>query len=221
MHVQGQHQEHQTRSVRRIDDRGHARWETETESVTVHDFDFHIDVSQYILQKPTQWSIPDEEPAYRGTMKLEVDGVLMPSRVSVMAPGRDGGSTEALLWQEQESARRRRWKASKQEKKRAETWKRERVMRGLPPWIGSPTPVGMPPSTATGRGVHASTSSAGSPVHADMYQNDVMKSTKTIREWADEYCASDKMLKEFTYQKVLFTCHISVDRSVTDHRKPT
>jgi hypothetical protein len=192
--------------VRRIDDRGHARWETETESVTVHDFDFQVDVSQYILPQPTQWSIPDEEPAYRGTMKLEVDGVLMPSRISAFeAHGRteEVAQTEALLWQEHESARRRRWKASKQEKKRAGTWKREREMRGLPPWIGSPTPVGLPPSaTARGAGAVVNTSFVPPSVHAEMYQNDVMKSTKTIREWADEYCASDKFLKEFVYTKV-------------------
>ncbi|KAI0695182.1 hypothetical protein BC835DRAFT_1273768 [Cytidiella melzeri] len=176
LHVKGQHQEHQTRSVRRIDDRGHARWATETESVTVHDFDFHIDVSQYILQKPTQWSIPDEEPAYRGNMKLEVEG-------------------------EPESARRRVWKASRQERKRASMWKREREMRGLPPWIGSPTPVGMPPPSTR--------SVVGPPVHAEMYENDVLKSTKTVRDWADEYCASDKMLKEFTYRKVVYGWNFS------------
>ncbi|KAI0094843.1 hypothetical protein BDY19DRAFT_914873 [Irpex rosettiformis] len=188
--VKGHHQEHQTRSVRRIDDRGHARWETETESVTVHDFDFQIDVSQYILREPTQWSIPDEEPAYRGTMNLEVDGVLMPSRMSFSGPSGEDGATEALLWQEHESGRRRRWKASKQERKRANTWKAERKMRGLPPWIGPPSPV-------------------GHPVNPEMYRNDVMKSTMTVREWADEYCASDKMLKEFTYQKVIYGWNFS------------
>lgn len=30
----------------------------------------------------------------------------------------------------------------------------------------------------------------------------VYKSSKTVREWADEYCASPKILKEFTYTKV-------------------
>ena len=192
--------------MRRIDDRGHARWETETESVRVNDFDFQIDVSQYILREPTQWSIPDEEPAYRGTMKPEVDGVLMPSRMSYSGPSGEDGATEALLWEEHESARRRRWKASKQEKRRANTWKAERLMRGLPPWIGPPSPVGMPPAstmtvtTRTTRGVD--TNVVGPPVNPEMYQNDVMKSSMTVREWADEYCSSDKMFKEFTYHKV-------------------
>ncbi len=172
----------------------------------MHDFDFQIDVSQYILRDPTQWSIPDEEPAYRGKMKLEVDGVLMPSRMSYAGPTHIDSDMEALLWQEHESARRRRWKASRQEKKRAGTWRREREMRGLPPWIGPPSPVGMPPAstmtagTRTGRGVE--TNVVGPPVNPEMYQNDVMKSTMTVREWADEYCASDKMLKEFVYHKV-------------------
>lgn len=233
--MQGQHQEHQTRSVRRIDDRGHARWETETESVTVHDFDFHVDVSQYILHRPTQWSIPDEEPAYRGAMKLEVDGVLMPSRYSAAGSvmleeerghgrgygARDGDAqAEALLWQDEESeiARRRRWKASRQERKRAETWRKEREMRGLPPWIGLPVPVGMPLGSSTR---HATANVVGSPVQPDMYENDVMKSTKTVREWADEFCASDKMLKEFTYKKVRVSSLCSNIRACPDRRAYT
>jgi hypothetical protein len=31
---------------------------------------------------------------------------------------------------------------------------------------------------------------------------DGLRSSKTLREWADDYCASPKYLKEFVYEKV-------------------
>ena len=77
-----------------------------------------------------------------------------------------------------------RRKATKQEIKSARAWKESRGQRGLPPWVG-PGSV-QPGSVAAGVTAEAN----------------VMKSSKTMREWADEYCASDKWLKEFTYEKV-------------------
>lgn len=163
--------------MRRTDDRGHSHWHTETETINVVDFDFHIDVSQHIMAQPIQWSMPDEEPAYRGAMDLEVDGILMPPRRE---------AHEALL----ENGRRRRWKASGGEKKQAKAWQAERSMRGLPPWVGSQS--GLPPPIG----------GVCNRSNANMFQTDVLKSSMTVRQWADEYCASTKMLKEFTYMKV-------------------
>ena len=50
---------------------------------------------------------------------------------------------------------------------------------GLPPWLGDITD--------------------GSSAHLNG-----LRSSKTIRQWADEYCASPKKMKEFVYKKVLF-----------------
>lgn len=163
--------------------------ETETENVKVNDFDFQIDISQYILREPTQWTIPDEESAYRGTMNFEIDGVLMSSRMPTKALSR------------QEHTRRKRRNASKEEKRQANAWKAERTMRGLPPWIGPMSPIGMPPQTRTTRGINSS--AVGPSVSVELYQNNAMRSTMTVREWAGEYCASDKIFKEFAYEKVV------------------
>jgi len=32
----------------------------------------------------------------------------------------------------------------------------------------------------------------------------VYKSSRTVRQWADDYCASDKLLKEFMYEKMIY-----------------
>ena len=37
----------------------------------------------------------------------------------------------------------------------------------------------------------------------------VYKSSRTVRQWADDYCASDKLLKEFMYEKVSVVAGLS------------
>jgi len=37
-----------------------------------------------------------------------------------------------------------------------------------------------------------------------LHGNNGLRSSKTLRGWADEYCASKKYLKEFTYEKVVY-----------------
>lgn len=56
----------------------------------------------------------------------------------------------------------------------------ERIKRGLPPWVNDLD------------GSHEAT------------QGDLesLQSSKSLRQWADEYCASPKYLKEFVFQKV-------------------
>ncbi|KAK2461935.1 hypothetical protein APHAL10511_006398 [Amanita phalloides] len=63
-------------------------------------------------------------------------------------------------------------------------WRSERISRGLPPWISKDSWL--------------------SQQHGDMDDGTVLKSSKTLRQWADEYCASPKYLKEFKYEKVLY-----------------
>ncbi|TBU65134.1 hypothetical protein BD310DRAFT_303607 [Dichomitus squalens] len=84
-----------------------------------------------------------------------------------------------------------RRKATKAEMKAAKERKELRKEYGLPPWV-APDPEswfqqsGAPPRPAV-----------------------VLQSSKTLREWADEYCTSDKLLKEFTYTKVVYGWNIS------------
>ncbi|KAI0639454.1 hypothetical protein C8Q77DRAFT_1069484 [Trametes polyzona] len=85
-----------------------------------------------------------------------------------------------------------RRKATKEEIKAAKERKRLREAHGLPPWI-APGPDSWYHST----GLVA-------PPEAQ-----VLRSSKSLREWADEYCRSDKLLKEFTYTKVVYGWNIA------------
>ena len=79
---------------------------------------------------------------------------------------------------------RKRRHASRKESKLGKARQQERRDRGLPPWASL---------ESEGRG----------PAGAEIQHTKVLKSSQTLREWADEYCASDKVLKEFTYEKVV------------------
>ncbi|PFH54451.1 hypothetical protein AMATHDRAFT_134053 [Amanita thiersii Skay4041] len=79
-------------------------------------------------------------------------------------------------------------KVGRQEQKQHDAWYTERASRGLPPWIGSAYRF------------RAQTN----VVMQDLDDSFALQSSKTLREWADEYCASPKCLKEFVYKKVLY-----------------
>jgi len=80
-------------------------------------------------------------------------------------------------------------KAARSTKKQYKAWQAERSRRGLPPWVG--------PQTST-EGYAAF--GTGSVQHS--HSADVLKSSWTLRQWADDYCQSQKIFKEFTYEKV-------------------
>lgn len=73
--------------------------------------------------------------------------------------------------------------ASRREQKTATAWRNERTAKGLPPWVGP------------GQEFDAREATEG-------MQFGVLKSSWSLRQWADDYCASDKQLKEFVYEKV-------------------
>lgn len=154
IHCRGTHNETRTRFVSRTDPQGRQSTETETYTETVTDFDFKI--KQPVPPRPTQWTVADEEPAYRGRMSREV--------------GLPGDTT----------------KADRSTMKQFKAWRVERHKRGLPPWVG-------PNDTFDG-----ATSFRTSAVHS----MDVLKSSWTLRQWADDYCQSRNIFKEFVYEKV-------------------
>lgn len=82
--------------------------------------------------------------------------------------------------------------ATNSEIKMFQTWADERRRRGLPPW--APREQWLEYGNSI-------------PLHTD----GGLRSSKTLRSWADEYCASKKYLKEFTYEKVS-----TLDCSITD-----
>ncbi|KAF8622458.1 hypothetical protein AX15_006980 [Amanita polypyramis BW_CC] len=77
--------------------------------------------------------------------------------------------------------------ANRKERKEYNAWRSERITRGLPPWITTS---------------HWQTLS-DNPIY-DRNDTVMLKSSKSPRQWADEYCASPKCLKEFMYEKVLY-----------------
>ena len=78
--------------------------------------------------------------------------------------------------------------AKRKEIKRYKEWEVKRKGLGLPPWV----------SRVDNNIINGSS--------ADL---DGLRSSKTLRQWADEYCASPKYLKEFVYKKVLFRIYCS------------
>lgn len=71
-----------------------------------------------------------------------------------------------------------RRKAVKEEVSQLHAWQSERTARGLPPWAARASPIDL--ESASG-----------------------LQSSRSVRDWADAYCASPKHLKEFTYTKVV------------------
>lgn len=84
-------------------------------------------------------------------------------------------------------------KPGRKERKGYKLWCKERHGKGLPPWIGnySRNPL----------------ASRGAQPEGEIQ----LKSSRTVRQWCDDYCASDKLLKEFVYTKV---CGMEADAPI-------
>ncbi|TFK77124.1 hypothetical protein BDN72DRAFT_754946 [Pluteus cervinus] len=144
---------------------GRSEGRNETRSETVIDFDFSVEIGGHIEPRSVvQWSVPDNEPVYRGKMIREVEDLLQPS-------SDDGIKRRA---------------ATKAEIKTYKEWLGERRALGLPPWVGQNSRQNFREGTLADERV------------------DVLRSSKTVRDWADEYCASPKYLKEFVYEKIMY-----------------
>ncbi|TFK41186.1 hypothetical protein BDQ12DRAFT_600313 [Crucibulum laeve] len=76
-------------------------------------------------------------------------------------------------------------KATRAELKTYKKWTKERSEYGIPPWVED-----------TGAIVR------GESVVID--DGERLYSSKTVRQWADDYCTSTKYLKEFVYEKSLY-----------------
>ncbi|KAJ8083897.1 hypothetical protein PM082_002663 [Marasmius tenuissimus] len=74
-------------------------------------------------------------------------------------------------------------RAIRAEKKLYAKWAKLRENAGIPPWV---------------------TESAESPYIDEHLASGALGSSKTVRQWADDYCASPRHLKQFTYRKVVY-----------------
>jgi hypothetical protein len=72
----------------------------------------------------------------------------------------------------------------RKERKGYKQWCKERDSKGFPPWIGSYSRIRLGSQGTQSEGAIQ------------------LKSSRTVRQWCDDYCASDKLLKEFIYTKV-------------------
>lgn len=158
IHCRGTHDETRSRFVSKTDGQGREYTETEYYTETVTDFDFKI--RQPVPPRATQWTVADEEPAYRGRMSREV--------------GLPGDTA----------------KADRSTMKRFKAWQVERQKRGLPPWVG-------PNDDAAFRDAPFRTSAV-----QRSHSMNVLRSSWTLRQWADDYCQSRNIFKEFVYEKV-------------------
>jgi hypothetical protein len=75
-----------------------------------------------------------------------------------------------------------RHRPSRKQNNEAQKWREFKERNGLPPWV------------------QGNVLSGPQRVPNDL----VVRSSRTFRQWADEYCASDKLLKEFVFKKVVY-----------------
>jgi hypothetical protein len=139
LRLRGIHDEVKKKIVETTDDNGEKQKKEVEEHVTVTDFHFIIDLTPSLTVSPTEWSVADDEPAYRGGMTKDLDSAELAWRRAV-ADGERGNPHAAVV-------------------------------------------AGVPQTQSQGERFR-------------------LKSSFSIREWADHYCASEKLLKEFVYKKV-------------------
>ncbi|KAG8950036.1 hypothetical protein FRC04_008116 [Tulasnella sp. 424] len=197
----GSHQEVRTRHVTRRDSNGHTYTATETYTETITDFAFEIDVTQHILSEPRGppvWIVGDREPAHRGDRKRQVDNT--PYMVG------DETSTTDLEAGKKAMSTKSNWrrKATDVEKGSADGRKERRFTYGLPSWVLLPGET---------RGTEANIEE---PIARDVFQGaantklegiddfNLRPPIRALRDWADEYTRSQRMLKEFVFAKEVY-----------------
>ncbi|KAI9433004.1 hypothetical protein H4582DRAFT_2082825 [Lactarius indigo] len=115
VHCRSTHDEKCSCRVEKTDLEGHEYTGTVFDTKTITDFDFTIE--HQVLPPATQWTVGDEEPAYRGHMSKEVGP---PGE----ATKEDGATIDSF-----------------------ETWLVERRSHGLPPWLAKERLASFPIST--------------------------------------------------------------------------
>ncbi|KAG8990744.1 hypothetical protein FRB94_013111 [Tulasnella sp. JGI-2019a] len=197
------HEEWHTRQITRYVD-GRSVTSTETYSEKVTDFDFTIDISDAILPAPRTgapiWLAGDKNATYRGGRQLEVDSA--PTMVTDV----DGHPVSMDLEAGESWGKRRSWrrKATKLEKEASAAWKKRREDGGYAPWVLIRGMIRGTEACVEPEGVRLQLQHATNDQAHLADDSDILPPTKTLREWADEYCDSKRLLKEFTFEKVVY-----------------
>lgn len=197
VNIAGTHTEHKTRWVTRTESDGRSRQELENYSETVTDFTFCIDIKPVVYTtrasdggvggeipiEPVHWSVADHIPAFRGKMVKEMEETKVPAL----------GAT-----------RREKRKCTRKERKARERWQDEAEGKGLPPWCEERE---VDYEGVTSLALSGSNTNPWVESLAEVERHP-LRSSRTIRQWADDYCASPKKLKEFVYIQELYGWNI-------------
>lgn len=206
---QGKHTEWHTRQVTKYQD-GRNVTSTETHSETIVDFDFTIDLSSCVLAPGNGsapiWLVGDKEAAYRGRRKMEVE--------SAPVVVNDDGTHMVDV----EVGKPRQWRrrATVSERNASESWSKQREARGLAPWALMRGQIkGMEASVEA---EHDRIELAHSTHASGEWYDDsnITAPSKTLRDWSDEYCASNRYLKEFIFRKVVYGWNLPAVRQAVE-----
>ncbi|KAF9535451.1 hypothetical protein CPB83DRAFT_841772 [Crepidotus variabilis] len=193
INFRGTHAETKYRWVTHRDNQGRQSTRQESYNETITDFDFCVDISPNQLQ-----SLTTSEPGAGASASTPVSGhdEFKSAHWSVADDepayrGRMVREYEATFLRSLESSNplSNRSTATSDEISRYKEWIKRRKALGYPPWFREEDEWGGQEGVL--RALADSSRSS-------------LKSTKTLREWADEYCASPKFLKEFVYEKVIY-----------------
>ncbi|KAG8879354.1 hypothetical protein FRB97_001739 [Tulasnella sp. 331] len=168
---------------------------------TVTDFCFYLQ-PRLLRETPPIFIVGDRSVAFRGRVAKEVD-----------ASSAGGANIEAMAeGLEQRQSRRR---ASRREQKAAEAANAHRKEQGLPPWVAL---LGETPGTQASieseedrnRFQHSTYGPPG------VWLSDpippLLAPSRSLRQWADDYCASNKVIKEFNFDKVVYGWNLELLR---------
>ncbi|KAG8854889.1 hypothetical protein FRB96_007289 [Tulasnella sp. 330] len=209
------HEEWRTRQITRYED-GKNVTSTETYSETIVDFDFIIDASDAILPVSQTgapiWLAGGRNATYRGGRQLEVDSV--PTMVTdveghpVSINLEVGGS-----WVKKRSWRR---KATKSEVEASTAWKKRREDCGYAPWVLMPGMLHGTEACVESEDVRFQLQHSVNSTSGEVDDSHILPPVKTLRDWADEYCGNQKLLKEFTFEKVVYGWNFSALRQAVE-----
>lgn len=166
---------------------------TETYTQTITDFNFCIDLTQYFLPEPSGapiWIRGDRDAAYRGSMIKQVDNTPLP--VEESSKDVEVGFGKSKHW---------RRKATKLEMEMADARKKGRRYTGVPRWALLRDEAHGTEACVESEAARQALLYATNTTNMQYDDSDLRPPTRTLRDWADEYCVSKKKLKEFTFKK--------------------
>ncbi|KAG8989625.1 hypothetical protein FRB94_014170 [Tulasnella sp. JGI-2019a] len=218
LQCKGSHEEWRIRKVTRYEN-GKNITSTETYSETITDFDFTIDASDAIIPSSSNiWLAGDRDATYRGRERLEINSAPIAATnveghmvLVDLEAGADGTGTKRSNWNR---------KATKFEREASSAWRKRREDWGYAPWA---------PIRGTIRGTEACVESPEvrhqlqysanpSSLLNDMSDDsDILLPSKTLRDWTNEYCSSQKLGKAFTFRKVVYGWNLDVLRQAVEN----